>query len=343
VDLLEDDTFNQLTSSPQRLEALIDSEKAQTVIIDEVQKIPRILDEVHRLIEKRKVRFILTGSSARKLKRPDANLLAGRALTCFMHPFTAAELGSEYNFKHSLQFGSLPLAYSSEDPRAYLKSYITTYLKEEVQQEGLTRNLGAFSRFLEGCSFAQAQVLSISDIARQCAIERKVVEQYFIILEDLLLAMRLPVFSKKAKREMTQHPKFFIFDNGVFRALRPRGPLDSPEDIDGASFETLLFQEARALNDYLGLEYQLSFWRTRSKLEVDLVLYGERGLIAFEVKRAQMLRNEDFRGLRAFKEDYPQARTILLYGGSKRMREGSTELIPFAEGLAELPHILKAP
>lgn len=340
IDLLEDETFNDLISSPQRLEARIASSRANTIVIDEVQKIPRILDEVHRLIERHKLRFILTGSSARKLKRTDANLLAGRAITCFMHPFTALELGNRFNLRHSLQFGNLPLGYSVEDPRAYLKSYITTYLKEEVQQEGLTRNLGAFSRFLEGASFSQAQVLSISEIARQCGIERKVVEQYFIILEDLLLAVRIPVFSKRAKREMTQHPKFFFFDTGVFRALRPKGPLDSPDEIDGAALETLLFQELRALNDYLTLDYQFFFWRTRSKIEVDLVAYGERGLIAFEVTRAQVLRGADLKGLQEFQRDYPKARAIILYGGTKLTREGNIEIMPFEKGITGLSKIL---
>lgn len=340
IDLLEDETFNELLSSTQRLESKILERSARTVVIDEVQKIPRILDEVHRLIEKRRIRFILTGSSARKLKRTDANLLAGRALTCFMHPFTAVELGARFNFAHSLQYGNLPLAYFSEDPRSYLKSYITTYLKEEVQQEGLTRNLGAFSRFLEGASFSQAQVLSISDVARQCSIERKVVEQYFIILEDLLLATRIPVFSKRAKREMTRHPKFFFFDVGVFRAIRPKGPLDFPEEIDGAALETLLYQEIRALNDYMNFEYQIFFWRTRAKLEIDLVLYGERGLHAFEVKRSQIIRDGDLKALRMFKEDYPEAKLVVFYGGKKRLHANGIDIVPFVEGIRLLPELL---
>ncbi len=340
LDLLEDDLYNELLASPQRLEGRIQASGAKTVILDEVQKIPRLLDEVHRLIESRGVRFILTGSSARKLKRSDVNLLAGRALTLFLHPLTSVELGEHFSVKHALNYGSLPLACFGEDPRAYLKSYVTTYLKEEIQQEGLTRNLGAFSRFLEAASLSQAQQLNISEVARQCSVERKVVEQYFTILEDLLLAVRLPVFEKRAKRQLLKHPKFFMFDCGVFRSIRPKGPLDTPEEIDGAALETLLFQELRALNDYLSLDYQLFHWRTRTQLEVDLVLYGERGILAFEVKRSANIRREDLRGLRAFQEDYPQSRCFLFYGGKKKIVEEGLEILPFEEGFRDLVNLI---
>ncbi|MEK7287600.1 MAG: AAA family ATPase, partial [Elusimicrobiota bacterium] len=253
VDLLESDIYTELLASPQRLEVKIPPGYKGWVVIDEVQKIPELLDEAHRLIEKRGIRFALTGSSARKLKRKGVNLLAGRALTLNLHPLTASELGNDFNVKRSLQHGQLPSAYAEANPEAYLKSYVKTYLREEVQQEGLTRNLGAFSRCLEAASFSQACVLNISSVARDCHVERKVVEDYFSILEDLLLAVRIPVFSKKAKRRLITHQKFYFFDAGVFRAVRPRGPLDSPQDIDGPSLETLVLQEIRALNDYLDL------------------------------------------------------------------------------------------
>jgi uncharacterized protein len=341
VDLLEDETFNQLNASTQRLEGFVAGAKQHDVIIDEVQKIPRILDEVHRLIEQRAARFILTGSSARKLKRGGVNLLAGRAETRFMYPLTARELGNRFDLEQALISGMLPQAYLSSTSKRFLASYITTYLKEEIQQEGLTRNLGAFSRFLEAASFSQAQVLNISDVARQAAIERKVVEGYFTVLEDLLLGVRLPVFDKRASRDMTAHPKFFFFDAGVYRAIRPKGPLDRPEEIDGAALETLLFQELRALIEYFELDLKLFFWRTRAKLEVDLVAYGELGIFAFEIKRTARLKSEDFAGLRAFGEAYPEARRILLYGGARRLVQSGIDVIPVEEGLSGLLDILR--
>lgn len=224
--------------------------------------------------------------------------------------------------------------------RAFLSSYVGTYLREEVQQEGLTRNLPGFARFLEAASFSQAAPLNVSAVASDCGVARKVVEGWFGILEDLLLAVRLPVFTRRAQRDMTAHPKFFYFDAGVFRAIRPRGPLDSASEIDGAALETVLFSEVRALNDALSLGYQMYFWRSRAGQEVDLVLYGERGLLAFEVKRAEQVRAEDTRGLRAFAQDYPSASLFLLYGGDRVLHDDGVTLLPFEHALAELPRIL---
>ncbi|MBL8909755.1 MAG: ATP-binding protein, partial [Archangium sp.] len=249
VDLLKESTFTNLLAHADRLEGMADAQKATTVIIDEVQRLPSVLDEVHRLIEKRKFRFVLTGSSARKLKRSSANLLAGRARTLTMHPFTPSELGARFKLRHAVQYGLLPTVWSADDPGDYLRGYVGTYLREEVQQEALVRSIATFSRFLEAATFSQAQTLNMTKVAADCGISRKTVESHFALLEDLLLAVRLPVFSRKASRKLTTHPKFFFFDAGVFRALRPRGPLDSDADIDGASIETLLMQSLRAEND----------------------------------------------------------------------------------------------
>lgn len=341
LDLLEAELYLSLSANPQRLSQHIPQGHADWVIIDEVQKIPELLEEVHRLIEREGRRFILTGSSARKLKRRSVNLLAGRALTLFMHPLTAAELGNDFRLDHSLRFGHLPCAYTEADPKAYLTSYAKTYLQEEIQQEGLTRNLGAFSRFLEAASFAQGAVLNVTQVARDCMIKRRTVEQYFAILEDLLLGYRVPAFTKRAKRRVTQHPKFYFFDAGVYRTFRPKGPLDAPEEIEGHALETLLFQELRAWMDYLGLEAQLHYWRTPARLEVDFVLYGAPGLFAFEVKRAGTVRPEWLRGLRAFLQDYPHAKAYFVYGGERVIREGPIEILPIAVCLKNLPHIIQ--
>ena len=340
LDLLESRLFNDLLADPQRLENFIPDNFKDWIIIDEVQKIPELLNEVHRLIEKNKYKFILTGSSARKLRRKGPHLLAGRALNYSMHPLTAAELGKDFNLNHSLMLGNLPSVYVESNPGDYLESYIKTYLQEEIQQEGLTRNLGVFSRFLEAASFSQGSVLNISQVSRECAVERKTVENYFTILEDLLLAYRIPVFTKRAKRRLVLHPKFYFFDVGVYRTLRPMGPLDTPEEAGGISFESLFFQELVAMNDYLGLGYKIYYWKTSNNMEVDFVLYGDRGLKIFEVKRKGKIPGSDLRGLKAFLDDYPSAKAYLIYGGERQMSDGSINILPLEYAIKNLEVIL---
>ncbi|MBI5418273.1 ATP-binding protein [Candidatus Poribacteria bacterium] len=340
LDLLEAELFNDLMANPQRLENFLPKNFKDWIIIDEVQRIPDILNEVHRLIEKNKYKFILTGSSARKLKGKGPNLLAGRALTLSMHPLTVLELGKDFNLTHSLTYGHLPCAKLESNPKAYLESYVKTYLQEEVQQEGLTRNLSAFYRFLETASFSQGSVLNISEVARECAVERKVVENYFTILEDLLIAYRIPVFTKRSKRRLISHPKFYFFDAGIYRTIRPMGPLDMPEEAQGIALETLLFQELMAVNDYFNLGYKIYYWRTSSNEEVDFVLYGERGIKAFEIKRTGKISSSMLNGLKSFLKDYPQAKAYFIYGGERRMFEGNIEIISINNTLNELNKIL---
>lgn len=342
IDLLESEIYNDLLANPQRLETFIPKDFKNWVIIDEVQRVPELLNEIHRLIEKKQCVFVLTGSSARKLRKKGVNLLAGRALTYSFHQLTAIELAKDFNLAHSLKFGQLPCVYTEKDPKAYLESYVETYLREEIQQEGLTRNLSAFSRFLEAASFSQGSVLNTSGVARECAVERKVVENYFSILEDLLIGRRLPVFTKKAKRRMVSHHKFYFFDVGVYRTIRPSGPLDMPEEMEGLAFETLVFQELRAINDYLRLGYELYYWHTSNQVEVDFVLYGNKGLKAFEVKRTGRLQENMLRGLKAFLKDYPSAKAYLIYGGTRRLYEGKITILPVQEALLTLPDILKS-
>ncbi len=339
VDLLSGDRYARLLARPSDLEALL-VPGVRTVAIDEVQRVPELLHEVHRLIEARGVRFVLTGSSARKLRRGGVNLLAGRALTARMHPLTAAELGPAFDLDRALRFGQLPAILTEPDPAHFLASYVQTYLREEVQQEGLTRNVAGFARFLEAASFSHASLLNMTAIAREASVDRKTVEAWFTVLEDLLLAHRLEPFTRRAKRASVQHPKFYFFDAGVFRALRPKGPLDRPEEIAGAALEGLVHQELRAVNDALGLGYSLHFWRTPSGSEVDFVLYGERGLWAIEVKHAREVRPADLRSLRAFGDDYPEARRIVVTLGHEREAHGTIEVWPAAMFLRALPELL---
>ena len=345
IDLLQSEVYAMLLAAPERLARFIPPDCRKPIIIDEVQRVPELLNKVHRLIEQKQqyknknIRFILTSSSARKLRVKGVNLLAGRALTRFMHPLTVQELGNDFSLETSLKFGHLPAIYSEPDPADYLASYIQTYLREEVQQEGLTRNLQVFARFLEAASFSQGSVLNISEVARDCGAGRKLVEQYFYILDDLLLAHRLPVFTKRAKRRLVSHPKFYFFDTGVYRAIRPKGPLDRPEEIDGMALETLVFQELLAVNDLHRLGYELFYWRTSNGQEVDFVLYGEAGIIAIEVKRAAKIRRKELRGLRAFAKDYPMASLYMFYGGETTLYIDDITLMPVTKALQRLPQL----
>ncbi len=217
-----------------------------------------------------------------------------------------------------------------------MRSYVGTFLREEVRQEALVRNIGNFGRFLEAASFSQAAQLSMQAVATDCGLPAKTVQSHFELLEDLLLAVRLPVFTRRAQRALAQHPKFYLFDAGVYRAIRPRGPLDSPAEIEGAALETLLLQEILAHNSAANLGYRLHYWRTRAGLEVDFVAYGERGLLAFEVKRADKVRPSDLAGLRALQQDYPMAKPWLIYGGAVRYVVDGVQVVPFEDAVREL-------
>ncbi len=339
IDLLEPRTFRTLLAYPEELVNLINPNH-RWVIIDEVQKAPLLLSEVHRLLETASYRFILTGSSARTLRRAGVDLLAGRALTYYLYPLTTEELGLMFNLKHSLRYGHLPLAYTSPEPKKFLESYINTYLKVEVEQESLVRNIGGFARFMEIATFSQGSLLNLSEVAREAQLKRKTVANYFEILEDLLIASRLPVFNKHAKRKLLTKNKFYYFDVGVFRSLRPVGPLDSETELDGPALETLVLQELKAVNDYYNLEYKIYFWRSLSGLEVDFVLYGPRGLVAIEVKRKPSIQPSDLRGLNAFGQDYPQAKLLVFSGVKQKEYHGDVEVWPVEEALKNLPTIM---
>ena len=340
VNLLQSEYYNRLSANPGHLRQLIPPDHTGWTVIDEVQRIPALLNEVHDLIEARGLVFVLTGSSARTLRRRGVNLLAGRALTYRMHPLTAVEQQESFNLRDSVQLGHLPARFSESDPAKYLKDYVQTYLREEVMQESLTRNIGHFSHFLEVASFSQGVTINISAVAREAHIERSVAENYFSILEDLLIAVRLPVFSRKAKRKLISQKKFYFFDAGVFRAIRPVGPLDSDAEIDGPALETLVLQELRALNDYLECDYRIYFWRTRTNLEIDFILYGPRGLLAIEIKRSTQIQPKDTRALREFKKDYPPAKCFVFYGGPSPVYMDDVTVLPVEHALRNLHHIL---
>jgi predicted AAA+ superfamily ATPase len=338
LDLLNPENLRLYSARPERLKELIEgNSRKKVIVIDEIQKIPELLSIVHSLIESKKgYTFILTGSSARKLKRSGVNLLAGRALLRTMHPFMASELKNRFNLARALNHGMVPIVIASDSPSDVLQSYAALYLREEVQMEGLVRNIGGFSRFLEAISFSHAAILNISNVAQECAVERKTVEGFVEILEDILLGWRLPVFTRRSKRKLSSHPKFYFFDAGVFRSLRPSGPLDRPQEIDGQALEGLVGQHLKAWIAYSGEKRELFFWRTRSGVEVDFIVYGTDGIFALEVKNTGSIRPQDLRNLKSFHDEYPGSRLFLLYRGKERFLRDNVLCIPCEEFLAGL-------
>lgn len=319
IDLLDPAVHRELAARPERLSELLEGNRERRqIVIDEVQKLPELLEVVHSWIERKtSQQFILTGSSARKLRRAGVNLLGGRALSASLHPYMAVEMGGAFEFSKALKIGLLPIVWGAKDPEATLGAYNGLYLREEVQMEGLVRDVGAFARFLEAMSFSHAAVLNLSNVSRECQVKRKTCEGYLEILEDLLLGYRLEVFTKRAQRELAAHPKFYFFDTGVFRANRPHGPLDAPEEIEGAALEGLVAQHLRAWCDYSDGDHKLFYWQTRSKVEVDFVIYGASGIHAYEVKNSAKVRPADLRPLQAFAQDYPEAECRLIYRGKE--------------------------
>jgi predicted AAA+ superfamily ATPase len=337
INLLQPDVYREMAARPERLrELVLGAPGRPDVVIDEVQRAPELLNVVHDLMEGGPPkRYVLTGSSARKLRRGGVDLLAGRAVVRTLHPFMAAEW-PDFDLERNLQIGLLPLVVDSEAPEDVLKAYATLYLEQEVKSEGLVRNIGQFARFLEAASFSHGAVLNVSNVAREAQVNRRTAAGFVEILEDLLLSFRLEVFTRKAKRQTAAHPKFYFFDTGVFRSLRPRGPLDRPQEIEGAALEGLVAQHLRSWTAYTEGEYDLYTWRTRAGAEVDFVMYGPQGFWAIEVQNSRHVRPQDLRGLRAFVEEYPASRALLLYRGAERLRKGDVLCLPVGEFLSVL-------
>lgn len=337
VNLLRPDVYREMQARPERLRERVLAEPARhDVVIDEVQRVPDLLHVVHDLLEDGpERRYVLTGSSARKLRRGGVDLLAGRAVVRTLHPFMAAEW-PDFDLERALEIGLLPLVVDSETPEDTLQAYVTLYLEQEVKAEGLVRNVGQFTRFLEAASFSHAAVLNVSNVAREAQANRRTVAGYIEILEDLLLSFRLEVFRRRAKRRTAAHPKFYLFDAGVFRSLRPHGPLDRPEEIQGAALEGLVAQHLRAWVSYTDTGCELFTWRTRGGAEVDFVVYGPDDFWAIEVQNAREVRPADLRGLQAFLDEYPESRGLVLYRGAERLMKGPILCLPVTEILGDL-------
>ena len=328
-------TAQRLLAHPGHLEELVLGAPGKDVVVDEVQRVPVLLDTVHRLIEAegRKRRFILTGSSTRRLKRAGVNLLGGRALRLTMHPFTAFEMGAAFDLKRALEQGLLPVVLDAPRPADTLGAYAGLYVREEVQAEGLVRQTGAFARFLEAVALSHATVLNTAALSRECQVERRTVDGYLEVLEDIQLAFRLPIFGRRAKRRLIAHSKLYLTDAGLYRSLRPRGPLDSVPEALGPALEGLVAQHLRAWLAYGRRNLDLHFWHTQEDQEVDFVLYGPEGFYALEVKASTRIQKREMAGLLAFKEDYPEASVALLYTGKQRLQVAGVDVLPVEDFL----------
>ncbi len=325
-DLLLSDEYRRLRTRPSLLreELLAAPPGSLPVVIDEVQKIPELLDEVQWLIVNRRARFILCGSSARKLKRNGANLLGGRALRFELFPLTYPEI-PDFDLSRALNNGLLPRHYQADHPRGLIEAYVGDYLKEEIAAEALTRNIPAFSRFLESASFSNGEIVNYQNIASECGVSAPTVKQYFSILEDTLVARFVPSFQKRPKRRVVQAPRFYFFDLGLANFLLKRGPVSPRSEAFGKAFEHFIYQELAAHSHYSGRRYPISYWRTASQLEVDFVL-GEHQ-VAVEVKGTEQATPQHLKGLKAFGEEYKTKHSILVSLDSKpRLLNGITVL-----------------
>ena len=314
-DLLLSNEFHRLLLNPGliREDCLAENnrslEKKMPVIIDEVQKIPALLDEVHWLIENAGIRFILCGSSARKVKRGQANLLGGRAVRYELHPLVYPEI-TDFSLAKALNVGLLPRHYQSAHPQRLIQSYVGDYLKEEIAAEALTRNVPAFSRFLEIAALTNGELINYQNIASECGVSAPTVKEYFQILDDTLIGKKLPAFRKRAKRRLIRAPKFYFFDIGIVSYLAHRGKVEQGSELFGRALEHFIYMQIMAYSGYSELNYPISYWRTASGIEVDFVLGDHE--IAIEVKSASLVGNRHLKGIRAFREEYSAKKYIVV-------------------------------
>jgi predicted AAA+ superfamily ATPase len=333
VDLLKAEEFRRYVARPELLRQEIEVEEprpGRQIVIDEIQKIPALLDEVHWLIENRKLRFALCGSSARKVKRGAANLLGGRAMRYELHGLSAGELGREFDLDRMLNHGYLPRIYASSRPKRLLDAYIADYLKEEVAAEGLVRNLPTFSDFLDAAALRDGEIVNFSNIARECGVSSHTTKSHFEILEDTLLGRWLPAYRKRPKRRVIRAPKFYFVDVGVVNRLARRGELWPGSELYGKAFENWVFHELSAFVSYRDFDGNLSYWRLASGVEVDFVLGDMQ--VALEAKSSAKITRDHLKGLRSLVEDHHRVgrRIVVCREPRARKTDDGIEILPVA-------------
>lgn len=331
IDLLKADEFRRYLTHPESLREQFEAEPpgpAQQIVIDEIQKVPALLDEVHWLIENRGLHFALCGSSARKVKRGAANLLGGRAIRYELHGITAGEIGAVVDLDRLLNHGYLPRIYEASRPRRMLDAYIADYLKEEIAAEGLVRNLPAFSDFLDVSALSDGEIVNFSNIARECGVSSHTTKSHFQILEDTLLGHWLPAYRKRPKRRVIGAPKFYFADVGVVNRLAKRGELLPGSELYGKAFENWVFHELSAYASYEEFEGGLSYWRLASGVEVDFILGDMQ--VAIEAKSSERITQDHLRGLRTIVDDHPRVRRRIVVCREARARKtrDGIEILP---------------
>jgi len=331
VDLLKADEFRRYVARPEFLRQELEAEApgpASQVVIDEIQKVPALLDEVHWLIENRGVHFALCGSSARKVKRGAANLLGGRAIRFELHGLSARELGRDFELNRILNHGYLPRIYQASRPARMLDAYIADYLKEEVAAESLVRDLPTFSNFLDVAALSDGEIVNFSNIARECGVSSHTTKSHFQILEDTLLGRWLPAFRRRAKRRVIGSPKFYFVDVGVVNRLARRGELIAGSELYGKAFENWVFHELSAFTSYREIDGPLSYWRLASGIEVDFVVGNMQ--VAIEAKSGTRITRDHLKGLRSLVEDHPevQRRIVVCREPRARRTEDGIEILP---------------
>lgn len=338
-DLLDNSEYLRFTNNPSLLYEEASRQPAGSwIVIDEVQRVPELLNEVHRLIEELDQKFVLSGSSERKIRRTGVNLLAGRARTRNMFPLTSGELGNDFDLERVLRYGCLLPALTGDSPLDYMNSYLQTYLTHEIQAEAQLRNLAGFSRFLEIAARQNAQVTNISNIARDAGAHRTTVKGYFQVLVDTLMGNWLPAWKLKRSNKQVQQSKFYFFDCGVVRALTGRAAFEpSPEEL-GVLLESLVFNELRAYLAYRGLDYPMSYFRNYYGTEVDFLIETPAGYMAIEVKSATTWSRKFNSGFRSAKEalDPIVVKSIGVFNGPRPALVDGIELYPVGVFLEEL-------
>ncbi len=333
-DLLQAKDFERFLRRPSLLsEEVASMKEGDLVIVDEIQKVPQLLDEIHALIHKKKIRFILSGSSPRKLIRRGTNLLGGRALKKTLYPLVSSEV-PDFNLIKAVNNGMIPRHYMINNPWERFRAYIGVYLNEEIREEALSRNLKSFSRFLEVAAISNGEMIVYKNIAQDCGIDHRTVKEYFEILNDTLIGYLIPGFTSTTKRRAIQAPKFYFFDVGIANYLLNRKNMHPGTEIFGHSFEHLIIQEIIAFLGYSHSEEKISYWRTSSGYEVDAIIGN--GRIAIEIKSTDEVKSRHLKGLKAFKEDFPQARTIVVSLDKYSRVMNEVEIIPVEQFLKTL-------
>jgi len=330
LDLLSTDTFLRLSQHPELLEQI--GSDGKPIVIDEIQKLPGLLDEVHRLIERRGFRFLLTGSSARKLRKRGVNLLGGRARVKRLHPFSASELQEKFDLNRAVNYGMLPPVWQSTEPEEELADYIEEYLRQEIIAEAATRNLPAFSRFLEIAALANGEQIDYAAISRDAQVPRSTVQEYFRILKETLLADEVPVWRRGLRRKTVETAKFYLFDSGVARRLSRRRVTEPETSEYGHLFETLVHHELRSYLDVRTRDGEISYWRTPAGVEVDFVV----GDVAIEVKSSKCVGRSDCSGLRAIAEEGSFSHRIVVCREPFARVEDGIEILPYGEFISRL-------